>query len=152
MRPTLDITSYFVNATPNRVTDPDDYDPLCDHETWPKIPAADPSDCYLPAQPDPPVGGFKFDKGKNRLDLLPFDALQDVARVLTYGTQKGYPESSWRNVTDGRKRYMAAALRHLFARVRGEYTDPESGLPHLAHFACNALFMCALDDEYETHE
>ena len=132
MRPTLDISHCFSNNW----HDPDEYDPLSDHDTWPKAKAAEPSE---------PEGGFKFDRGKNRTDLLPFDALQDVAAVLTYGTQKGYPESSWRHVARGKSRYMAAALRHLFARVSGEYMDRESRLPHMAHFACNALFLCSLD-------
>lgn len=85
------------------------------------------------------VGGRKDDAGKNRVDLLPFVALEDIAQVLTFGAKK---YDSW-NWTKGivYSRLLGAALRHLFAWARGQDRDPESGLSHLAHAGCCVVFL-----------
>jgi hypothetical protein len=87
--------------------------------------------------------GAKHDSDKPRMDLLPFDALIKVAEVLGMGAAK-YGENNWRGVA--RKRYEAALLRHYTAYKNGEKKDQESGLSHLSHMACNALFILALED------
>ena len=91
----------------------------------------------------PTAAAWKGDAGKVRLDLLPFAALEDVARVLEYGAAKYQPQG-WRHVAGGHDRYVAAALRHLHAHAGGETLDEESGLPHLAHAACSILFALEL--------
>lgn len=89
-------------------------------------------------------GGAKYDDGKllfrplTRGLALP---LRLVAAVLTYGARK-YAEDSWQQVPDGYKRYEDALDRHLNAWKAREDFDPESGLLHLGHIACNALFLC----------
>ena len=83
--------------------------------------------------------GRKDDQSKCRVDLLPVRALLAVANVMTFGAAK-YGANNWQGVTP-KRRYYGAALRHLFARALGEKTDPESGLPHLAHAGCCILFM-----------
>jgi len=88
--------------------------------------------------------GRKYDAGKPRWDLLPWLQLGDVVKVLTHGAQK-YGANNWRTVENGRDRYFAATLRHLVAWRNGERTDKESRLPHLAHAACNLLFLAWLD-------
>ncbi len=84
---------------------------------------------------------FKADGGKVNPDLLfagmP-DALMAVAAVLSYGAQK-YEAHSWKRVDMAR--YEAALGRHMLARKGGEMCDEESGLLHLAHEACNILFL-----------
>lgn len=85
----------------------------------------------------------KHDAGKVDLSLLPFAALEDVARVLEHGADK-YAPHAWRRVPDGHARYVKAALRHLHAHARGEVLDPESGLPHLGHAAASILFALEL--------
>ena len=84
--------------------------------------------------------GIKHDADKLRMDLLPFDALEAVAQVLTFGAEK-YTVDGWKKVDNAERRYMAALLRHLCARERGEMCDAESGLTHAAHLATNALFI-----------
>jgi hypothetical protein len=71
-------------------------------------------------------------------------AMLEVARVLTFGASK-YGANNWQTLANFTDRYYAAILRHLFAHGGGETKDPESGLPHLAHAACGALFL--LSDE-----
>lgn len=94
--------------------------------------------------PDLETKGKKFDSGKLRLDLLPFDALEEVAKVLMHGAEK-YGAHNWREVDNAKERYTSALLRHLSAIMQGEEVDPESGFRHIAHVACNALFLVAFD-------
>lgn len=94
----------------------------------------------------------KQDSGKLRYDLMPFDALDKVAEVLTYGIKKyPKPEENWRVNSSKKdiKRYEAALLRHYSAMSQGEEIDKESGLPHIAHIATNALFIIALKRKYK---
>lgn len=101
----------------------------------------------------------KHDNEKNRLDLLPVESLEEIAKVLTFGAKK-YADWNW---AKGFKwsRLIGASMRHLFAFARGEDKDPESGLSHLAHLGCCVLFLIYhekhhknLDDRHkgETHE
>lgn len=82
----------------------------------------------------------KFDKGKLRMDLIPPEAIEAIAEVLTYGADKYAPES-WRLVRPFYDRYYAATLRHLIAWRKGERIDPESGITHLRHALCNLVFL-----------
>lgn len=86
--------------------------------------------------------GTKNDGEKPRWDLLPFDAVETVVRVLSFGAKR-YGPWNWVNVKNnpGQDRYLAAMLRHLSAYAQGQWLDSESGLPHLAHVACSALFL-----------
>ena len=88
------------------------------------------------------LDGVKFDGEKPKWDLVPWDGMEPVARVLTLGARK-YSPDNWRKVPDGRTRYLAAAFRHLVAHARGEVLDPESKEPHLAHCVCCLLFILA---------
>jgi hypothetical protein len=85
------------------------------------------------------MGGHKEDKTKLRTDLVPVGAIMRLAEVLQYGAGR-YGDLNWR---EGMRwsRVYAALLRHLFAFWNGEHTDPESGLCHLDHVVCNAVFL-----------
>lgn len=90
--------------------------------------------------------GSKLDAGKNRLSLVFFGfvkALKLVGQVGTFGANK-YTPNGWVEVPNATERYMDAALRHLFAFGDGEWKDPDSGLPHLAHAAWNVLAVLQL--------
>ena len=84
--------------------------------------------------------GKKFDYGKPRYDLVPMDALEEVAKILTHGAQK-YEDDNWQKVKPFDKRYRSALWRHDKLRTCGELIDKESGLLHSAHMATNALFL-----------
>jgi len=92
----------------------------------------------------------KFDAGKSDPLLIEVDlvlALEAVNAVLDYGKSKYGQRGGWKGVE--LERYDAAARRHRRARDKGEDTDDESGLPHIAHEVCNLLFQLqtALDKE-----
>lgn len=93
-----------------------------------------------------PAIGAKDDHGKLRFDLVPFEALAAVVRVLDFGAKKYQPDG-WRHVAEPRRRYFAATMRHVLAWWAGEVNDAESGEPHLAHAACCILFLLALADD-----
>lgn len=81
----------------------------------------------------------KKDDGKNRLELLDPAWLEEVGKVLTFGAKK-YEDHNWRKGFAW-SRLFGAALRHIFAFVRGEDKDPETGLSHLAHASCCLMFL-----------
>lgn len=88
--------------------------------------------------------GRKDDQGKRRYGLIPHGALGALADVLTFGAKKYAPEN-WRKVANWRERYYDATIRHLEAWRAGEYLDPETGLPHLAHALACLVFLYELD-------
>lgn len=81
----------------------------------------------------------KFDKGKIPLELLPPEALEEVAKVLQFGALK-YDPWNWTKGMDWLRLY-GATLRHMQKWHRGIDEDEESGINHLAHAACNLLFL-----------
>ena len=90
--------------------------------------------------------GFKHDSGKVRAALPIQDfprALVAVAWVSTFGAEK-YAAHSWKLVPRAGERYEDALHRHILAQASGEVNDPESGLPHAAHVAWNALALLEL--------
>lgn len=74
--------------------------------------------------------------GKLRYHCTPAEVEEPLAAAMAYGAAK-YGLLSWRNsvdLSDARKRiYYDAARRHMAEWHKGNPTDPESGLPHLAH-------------------
>jgi hypothetical protein len=81
----------------------------------------------------------KKDLGKTRMDLIDPLAIEGLAKVLTFGAEK-YAAHNWRKGI-ANSRLIAAMLRHLFAIMRGEDIDPESGLPHIDHVGCCWMFI-----------
>lgn len=85
--------------------------------------------------------GAKLDAEKIRMGLVMTGfprALLQVGRVSTYGARK-YSDNGWMSVENGVARYTDAMHRHAISEATGEISDPESGLPHAAHLAWNAL-------------
>lgn len=87
---------------------------------------------------DPKTGGQKGRKPE-RYDLIPWGAMDEVARVYGFGANK---YESW-NWAKGYSWSLStgAALRHLTAFAAGEDLDPESELPHLAHAVFHMLAL-----------
>jgi len=89
--------------------------------------------------------GRKDDMGKLRWDLVDYDQLEKMVKVLTFGANK-YGDNNWRDVQNPINRYFAAALRHLIAYRKGEKIDKESGIEHLAHAFANLMFLLYLEE------
>lgn len=85
------------------------------------------------------MSGQKNDSDKVRLELISEAAEWGLAQVLTFGAKK-YAADNWRKGLEWR-RCLGAARRHLNAFARGEELDPESGLPHIDHAACEIMFL-----------
>lgn len=81
----------------------------------------------------------KDDGGKLRYDLIPPFALEELARVFSYGAEK-YGARNWEAGLDW-SRLFAAAQRHLWSWFAGEDQDKETSLSHLAHAAWNCLAL-----------
>ena len=85
--------------------------------------------------------GTKHDGDKLRYDLFPPEALDEIAKVLTYGANK-YDDRNWeKGIAYGR--VFAATMRHLWSWWKREENDQETGISHLAHAGCNVLFLLA---------
>ena len=84
---------------------------------------------------------IKHDAGKTDWSLMPFEAVEEINKVLDFGARK-YAAHNWKTGTGFRyTRVLSSLLRHTFAWARGEDLDPESGLSHLAHMGCNVVFL-----------
>ena len=83
--------------------------------------------------------GVKFDSGKRRVDLVPTEAINALADILTEGSVK-YGEHNWRHGMDWSRVY-GAAQRHMLAFWGGDDIDEESGMPHLWHALTNMAFL-----------
>jgi len=83
--------------------------------------------------------GVKFDQEKPKMSLVPNLALEEVAKVMTYGAKK-YASYNWMSGFDW-TRLSDAAMRHINAFNAGKDIDPESGLSHLAHAACCVMML-----------
>lgn len=96
-----------------------------------------------------PVGrgqAQRHNTGKADLSLIPLHLLEGEARVWMHGEKK-YSRWQW---TKGMawSNVIASLLRHLAAWQNGEELDPESGLPHLDHIACNVHMLQLYRTEY----
>lgn len=91
--------------------------------------------------------GAKHDAGKLRYSLLPVHPIAHIVKVLTLGAtkytdrnwEKGFP---WSDIYDATK-------RHLEAWWDGQDLDTETSITHLAHAACNLLFLIEFE---KTHK
>ncbi len=90
------------------------------------------------------MAGTKNDEGKARYDLLPWDAIHEVVRVLTKGAEK-YDDRNWeQGITYGR--VFRAGIQHATDWWQGEdLNSADWGLHHLAHSACCILMLLAYE-------
>ena len=87
----------------------------------------------------PVTTGIKHDAGKAPWELLSICAVEEMLGVMAHGKLK-YSAHNWRGGFVW-SRLIAAAARHLFAIMKGEDRDPESGRLHTAHLMCCAMFL-----------
>lgn len=94
---------------------------------------------------NPDAGFIKHDTGKRRLSLIEPLFVQALGDVITFGAEK-YAPNNWRLCEDT-SRYKDALLRHIYAYLSGERFDHETQLSHLAHVACNCMFLQWFDEK-----
>ena len=88
----------------------------------------------------------KADQGKPCPSLCPVSLIEAVTAVRMFGLQKYHDPDNWKQVEP--ERYHQAMLRHILAAWNDPYKiDPESGLPHIAHVACNIAFLLEMKKE-----
>lgn len=73
--------------------------------------------------------------------------MEDCARAFDYGRKK-YAAWNWAR-GQAWSVPIGSGIRHLLAMARGEGNDPESGLPHRGHVACNAVMLLWFVEHYK---
>jgi len=93
--------------------------------------------------------GEKKDEGKARFELLPYEAIEAVARILTAGAKK-YADRNWeKGIAYGR--VFGAIQRHLTAfwnaRLSGSdgINHADGNESHLDHAICELMFLSAYE-------
>ncbi len=81
----------------------------------------------------------RYNAGKPELSYIDLTCFIPAAKVLEFGALK-YERDNWRKGFAVTK-VLDSMLRHIAALQRGELIDPESGLPHIGHIQCNAMFL-----------
>ena len=93
-----------------------------------------------------PLYEAKADSGKPHPSYVPVEIIEAVMRVREYGNQKYHDPDNWKTVEP--ERYHEALLRHILRAWNDPYSvDPESGLLHLEHAACNIAFLLSMKEE-----
>lgn len=88
----------------------------------------------------------KADTGKPHPSYVPVEIIEAVMQVREYGNKKYHDPDNWKTVEP--ERYHEAMLRHVLRVWNDPYAiDPESGLMHLEHIACNIAFLLAMHKE-----
>ncbi len=97
--------------------------------------------------------GDRNNDGKLQWALVDWKALEPMVQVLEFGANK-YAPHNWRKGLPYTK-VCESMLRHIYAFMDGQDKDPESGLHHVGHILCNAMFLsnmvrnrADLDDRY----
>lgn len=91
--------------------------------------------------------GKKYDTGKPMIGTIvrvfPL-ALEALGEVMEFGTHKYPKPDNWKKVDGAKYRYLDSLMRHMVKHYKGLELDEETGKPHLAHMAWNALAILEL--------
>lgn len=91
------------------------------------------------------VKGSRYNKDKRKWSLVHFKSLEPLVRVLEFGAEK-YGLDNWKKGLE-KKEILESMMRHLTALMDGEENDKESGLHHIGHIMCNAMFYRYFDNK-----
>ena len=86
-----------------------------------------------------PKEAMRFTDDKMRFDLLPVEAIVELARVYDSGALK-YDDNNWRNGMPWSK-VLRCIYSHFFKWMLGQTVDKETGCHHLAMVAWNCLTL-----------
>lgn len=82
---------------------------------------------------------LRYNENKRKWSMVDFESLEGMVKVLENGALK-YNRDNWKKgmpVTE----VIESLLRHTFTLLKGEENDKESGLSHISHIQCNAMFI-----------
>lgn len=85
-------------------------------------------------------GGLRYNEDKPRMDLLPWDALLELAHHFGIGAKK-YAARNWEKGLPWNSGIAASLSRHLAAWSQGEDIDPENGQRHDVAILWNAIAL-----------
>lgn len=86
-----------------------------------------------------PEQATRHNAGKPKLSYVHLDCFYEAAKVLEVGAEV-YGKNNWRLGQD-RDQLLDSMMRHIAKLQSGEETDSESGLHHIGHIQCNAMFL-----------
>lgn len=88
-----------------------------------------------------PSKAMRFNTGKPQLSyMLEADvAMKGMCAAFEFGAKK-YARGNWKSGLNPNE-IVDSLLRHLMSYQNGEVLDLESGLPHIDHITCNAVFL-----------
>jgi hypothetical protein len=81
----------------------------------------------------------RFNQGKMQWTMMDFKSMEPMIQVLMYGAKK-YDRDNWKKACPKKLDLLDSLERHFIGLVAGESVDQESGLPHIGHLMCNAMF------------
>ena len=81
---------------------------------------------------------MRFNEGKPKWCLVHFKSLEPMVKVLEFGALK-YAPKNWQKPMP-LDEILNSMQRHLGALIDGEEFDQESGISHMGHIQCNAMF------------
>lgn len=85
------------------------------------------------------TSGALREKLTGRYDLMPIEGVEAYCEVAEFGAIKYKPWNWMKGLP--RMQIAASLIRHLWAYMRGEDNDPESGKPHTSHIVWNAVAL-----------
>lgn len=85
-----------------------------------------------------PGMSLRYNEGKLKWSLIHYESMEPMVRVLEFGLKK-YKIDNWKIGLD-KKENLESMMRHLTRIMDGEEIDPDSGLPHMGHIQCGAMF------------
>jgi hypothetical protein len=88
---------------------------------------------------DNPELALRYNQDKLNWSLVDFESLEPMVKVLEFGAKK-YSPNNWKKGLPYSST-LNSLLRHVFCLMKGEELDKESGLPHIGHIQCNAMFL-----------
>lgn len=94
---------------------------------------------------------IKLDNGKTDWAILPIGASEEIIKVFEFGAKK-YARGNFKEGTGLEySRVLNSLLRHVYAFMQGQDTDPETGLSHLAHAGCNIYMLLTYELQKEKY-
>jgi hypothetical protein len=81
----------------------------------------------------------RYNSGKRKWSLVDFTSLEEMVECLEFGAEK-YGDWNWKKGLPTTE-ICESLLRHTFSYLNGEDKDSESGISHIGHILCNAMFL-----------